>query len=34
MLGPWGAAHGARDVGRAVEVLEGLDEVVELRAAR
>jgi hypothetical protein len=32
--GPWDTLHGAGGVGRAVEVPEGLDEGVELRAAR
>jgi hypothetical protein len=31
--GPWDTLHGARDVGRAVEV-RGLDEGVVVRAAR
>jgi hypothetical protein len=31
---PWDALHGAGGVGRAVEVLEGLDEGVVVRAAR
>jgi hypothetical protein len=32
--GPWNALHGAGDVGRPVEVHEGLDEGVVVRAAR
>ena len=32
--GPWNALHGAGDVGRAVEVPKGLDEGVDVRAAR
>jgi hypothetical protein len=31
---PWNALHAAGGVGRAVEVLEGLDESVVVRAAR